>query len=327
MSASLAVAIACSRPAMASEVLAALAADPDAGRLEVALAGAVDAVVVPDGLAVTLLRCDATHPNVRRNLAIAATVAPLVAMLDDDAAPAPGWVAAALAVDPTSTTVQTGPEVPWRTSETALLLHAVCGARVAEGTAAHLHQQEGSVAWTDVPFCNVVVPRHLLERTGLLPVEVPADMDDFAWLVTMRGVAAFRSVPQQVVRHDRYPDGVGELLRERWRLRRRTGEKLITHPGVYLRVPQAVAALAAPWVGVAVVVRRPRLAAAGAIAYGALVATALPPLRRHGGWQAVRRGLPLIPALHASTIVAINLGVARALAGRADDHTWHRADL
>jgi GT2 family glycosyltransferase len=102
---------ACGRIATLRRCMAALAAQqPVAGGLEVVVsidgpdpdAAAVRAEA-PDGLRLTVLEAPRTGPAGARNRGAAAASAPLVAFVDDDCEPAPGWAAAleaALAREP-----------------------------------------------------------------------------------------------------------------------------------------------------------------------------------------------------------------------------------
>ena len=317
------VVVACSRPERLRGIAEALAQESSASGVSVELAacGAVeglDAAGWP--VPTTLVVCRQTHPNLRRQLAIDASAGPIVAFVDDDALPQPGWLSAAGALPVDGDEVWTGPEVPVRTSPAALLAHAVARSPLAEGTRAHVAEGDGPVAWFEVPFCNLVIGRRLLDELAPLRTDVPWDLDDFVVCraAEARG-ARFRNRPDLVVAHDRYPDRVGDWLRAKGQARRRTGQKLVHHPDPYLRLPGAVVAAAVPWVGIAGLAvagrHRPRLVRVGAVAYGAAVLAE--------GWRTGRRGTDVarfaaaLAALHAVSIVGMQVGVAEALVDRA----------
>lgn len=243
-----------------------------------------------------------------------------MAFLDDDAVPAPGWLEAALAVDPTGPVVVTGPEVPVRRSPAARLAHSVCSSVVAEGTRAHTATGATSVAWHEVPFCNCVVPRALIDAVGPPSETVPWDADDFEWFHRMREVAAFRSDPSLLVAHDRYPDRIVEFLAGRWRLRQRAGEKLVELPELYRAVPATALAGAVPWAGVVALLaagrRRRGLVGAVLLAYALVLATTVPGAARRVGWRSVPGHVGTTVALHVASVGGVQVGLLRALAGR-----------
>lgn len=316
----LAVVIPCTRPTAASGCLSALAQQAGADDVEVAVVGDVDGVVVPDGLATQLIACATRHPNVRRNVGIAATAAPLVALVDDDTEPLDGWVSRAMGVDPDGSDAVVGREVPLRDTPTATLLHAVCSSVFTEGTRAHVHGSAAAVAWTDASFCNLVVPRALFASAGIPSTEVAADVDDLEWSLRVRDRVRFVADPHLVVRHDRYPDSVAAFLRYRWRLRTRGGQKLVTYPGIYWRIPQMGVLVAAPWLGLAVAgALGPRRAwRLGWSAWGALALAQVPAARRFGGWRAWPAFVGIATALQVISVVGVQAGLVAALLGRRD---------
>lgn len=308
--------IACARPHRLAECVAPLA-EAAPGCVEVVAAGDV-AGLDPGSLPVTvrLIPVEERHTNVRRNAALAATTAPLVAFLDDDAVPQPGWVEAALAVDPQGSVIVTGPEIPTRGSATAVVLHAAASLPLAEGTRAHVAIAPGPVRWWDVPFCNCVVPRWVLDEVGPPAEDIPWDADDLELFRRTARVASHRNDPRLLVAHDRYPDRVGAHLAEKARDRWRTGAKIIELPQVYGEVPGVVAAaLAAPVALLAAVAagrHRARVVVLGGALYLTAAVLAAAPARRRVGWRRVPRVAAVAIAVQIITVVAVPLGALAA---------------
>ena len=299
-----------------------LSAQPSADRIEVLAVGDVDSVARDAALpfALHLIPCPERHANARRNLAIARAAAPRVAFLDDDTVPREGWLEAALAVDPEVRRLVTGPEEPLQSGATPSLVYAVTSHLLAEGTRAHVNPRDEAVDWTEAPFCNLVLPARVFREVGLPSTDIPWDMDDFEFCRRARTSYEFWNDPRLRVRHDRYPDSVRRWLGYKWRQRVRIGEKLVSHAHVYARIPGVVAVALAPWIALlALLVLRPPpslLLAAGAVAYGLLLALQLPHASRSLGLRGVPGYLALVFAVHVLTIVGVQVGLARGLLGR-----------
>lgn len=316
----LAIIVACARPHLLEGLLAPLAAAPSS--IEIAIAGDVgelDPRSLP--VPVALVPVDDRHTNVRRSAAIAVTTAPLLAFLDDDACPTEGWLGAALSVDPEGMEIVTGPERPADQGATARLVHSVCSSRLAEATRAHTSMVAARVSWHEVPFCNCIVPRAVVDAVGPPSRAVAWDADDFEFFGRARRVASFRTDPSLLVTHDRYPDSIRGFLASRWSLRVRSGEKLVAHPRLYLTVPATVIAGVAPLVAVVGLVaargNRGRLLRLGALVYGAALASTVPGAARRTDLRSVPRHLVVLAGLHLVTVAGVQFGLLRALVGRA----------
>ncbi len=304
---------------MASACLAGLAAQHRASEVEVVVVGDVAGVIVPAGLATTSIPLADLHTNLRRDTAIRLLSTPLIALLDDDTVPQPGWLDAALTVDPCASIIVTGPEHAFLHHPTAQLIEAVSSSILTEGSLAHRVETRREVGWTDVPFSNVVLPRHVIETAGGLALDQPADIDDLEFMLRARCTATFLNDPALLVVHDRYPASIADLLRYRWRVRRRVGEKLVTHPWLYWRIPPAVVVATAPTTGLVALrlLGSKRTLGLGSTLYGAILgAQAVIGLRRVG----LRRTpafVGLTVALHIVNITAVQVGIIKALVGRA----------
>lgn len=316
---SVSVVVACTRPGRVAGIAAALAAGP---RVPVELVVVGDVGELPPAgwpVPTVLVPCDEPHPNVRRNRGLDRAHAPVVALLDDDAVPGPGWLAEAARCPVDGDEVWTGPERPTRTSSDAQLAAAVAGSVLAEGSRAHIEPRDRPVRWYEVPFCNAVVPRRLVDRVGRPAEDIPWDMDDFHWCRQAAAAGAtFRSRAALAIAHDRYPDRFTDWLAAKAADRRRTGEKLVRYPGLYARVPGVAVAAAGPWVvlGAFAVAGRARwrLAAAAKLAYVAVVAVEARGGGRRGA-DAWRTAGGLV-ALHAVSVASMQAGIADGLARR-----------
>ncbi len=235
------------------------------------------------GMPSSVVACPETHPNRRRTLGLEVAAAPVIAFIDDDALPEPGWLAAASRLPVAAREIWTGPESPVRTSRGARLAYAVSSSVLAEGTRAHVDRRDRVIRWSDVPFCNLVTTSTLLDEIGPPSSDVPWDMDDFELCrrAHRRGVT-FRNVAELAIRHDRYPDRLGDWLADKAADRRRTGEKLVTHPHLYSRVPGVVAAAVVPWLVAATL----GLTARSATRLGPPSEPGVPPMPRRSQWPA-----------------------------------------
>lgn len=62
-------------------------------------------------------------------------------------------------------------------------------------------------------------------------------MDDFHFFYKIRNEITFLNVKELKIFHDRYPDNYNKFFKYKYKNRFRTGEKVITHPGIYLKIP------------------------------------------------------------------------------------------
>lgn len=314
------VVVACTEPSRIRAIAEALATGT-ANACELVVAG--DVRGLPDDgwpVPTTLIPCDDPHPNLRRSLAVAASTAPIVAFLDDDAVPRPGWldVACSMAVD--TREVWTGPEEPTRTTAGARFAAEVAASVVAEGTRAHVHLRHRTVRWFEAPFCNLVTSRSFLDEVGMPATDIAWDLDDFVWCRRAAGRGAvFRNRPDLRIGHDRYPDGFAGWLRRKAVERRRTGHKLVLYPDLYLRIPAVVLAAAAPVVAVATLgapaPTRRRIRATATVAY-AMTLTVESHRAGRRGVAAIRFAAGLV-GLHVVSVGAMATGVAHGLWNQA----------
>ncbi|MDA2932758.1 hypothetical protein MYX82_00280 [Acidobacteria bacterium AH-259-D05] len=317
----LSIVIACNRPRALSACLAGLADQESNARFEVIAVGNVNGVSAEEhDFNLVLIPCAESHTNFRRNLGIIRTCAPRIGFLDDDAVPESSWVKAAVTLDPDSNRVLTGPETPLSSGPTSALVFGVCQNILAEGTRAHVNNCPETVSWSEVPFCNCVVPKWLFDVGGRLATDVPWDLDDFEFFFRLRCHAVFKNVPELAIRHDRYPDAVGRFLAYKWKQRVRTGEKIVSYPHLYARIPAVVLCALLPWVSVSVLILLPvpatTVVTAGLLIYGGLVVSQAGIAFRCGGLRQILIYLSLMVMLHAVTVIGVQLGLVRSLLGR-----------
>lgn len=314
----LSIVIAVTRPEALEACLHGLEAQSGTQPFEVLAVGDVDGVdFEPTSFTLTLVPCASRHANVRRNIGIARSHGALVGLLDDDTIPDAHWVQTALELDPDGDTIFTGPERPVAQGPQARLVYAVSRSKLGAGTKSHVNQCCEPVCWYQVPFCNCVIPRRIFALTGPLAEDIPWDMDDFEFCMRAREVARFANEPRLSLRHDRYPDSVLEYLRYRFRLRRRTGEKLISHPWLYGRILPVLVVAAFPWASFLLTV----LLSGQALFFWSFMATFysagllghIPAAYGHGGWKIVLPYLGLMAAHHVVTVTGVCLGTLTGL--------------
>ena len=318
------VLVACTRPELIEGIARSLAADAGSVPYELLVAGDVaglGAGLDPDRwpAPTTLIDCDTIQLNLMRRLMASRARGQVIAFLDDDAVPQPGWLSVAATLPPDSTEVWTGPERPTRSTPGALLAAEIGASVLAEGYRGHVGVGDHPVRWYEAPFCNLVVGRELLERVGLPDPQMVWDLDDFDFCrrAALHG-ATFRTRDDLCILHDRYPADTREWLARKARERRRTGEKLIRYPSIYLRIPSVVVAATAPWalVGLAALTvrRRRALLVPFGLAYAtAVAAEALRNGRR--GRRATEFALGMV-ALHVVSTAALQLGIGIGVGSR-----------
>ncbi len=314
----LSIVIAVTRPRALEACLRGLEEQRGDCHFEVIAVGDVEAVSFESSrYSLALVPCSPRHANVRRNLGLARSRGALVAFLDDDTIPDPHWVETAVTLDPEGAIILTGPERPVATGKQAQLIYAVSRSRLGAGTKSHINLRREPVGWYQVPFCNCVLPRRVIELAGPPAEDIPWDMDDFEFCLRAREVADFANEPRLSLRHDRYPDSVPDFLRYRFRLRRRTGEKLVSHPWLYGRVLPVLAVAAFPWAAFLLTV----LLSGQALFFWSFMATVysvgllghIPAAFGHGGWKMILPYLGLMAAHHAVTLTGVSLGTLTGL--------------
>ena len=103
------------------------------------------------------------------------------------------------------------------------------------------------LSWHDVPFCNCIIPKIFFEKFGLPSEEYPWDLDDFEFCRRVKKNAKFMNIPELIIRHDRYPDSLRKFLLYKWKLRVRTGEKIILYPEFYYKMIPVIFITLLPW--------------------------------------------------------------------------------
>jgi hypothetical protein len=314
----LSIVIAATRPKALEACLQGLEAQSGTQPFEVLAVGDVDGVdFQPSRFALALVPCASRHANVRRNIGILRSRGALVGLLDDDTIPDPHWVETALELDPDGDTILTGPERPVAQGAQAQLVYAVSRSKLGAGTKSHVNHCCEPVCWYQVPFCNCVIPRRIFALAGPLAEDIPWDMDDFEFCMRAREVARFANEPRLSLQHDRYPDSVLDYLRYRFQLRRRTGEKLVSHPWLYGRILPVLAVAAFPWAAFLLTV----LLSGQALFFWSFMATVysvgllghIPAAFGHGGWKMILPYLGIMAAHHAVTFSGVCLGTLTGL--------------
>ena len=314
----LSVVIPCSRPTVVARGLEGFARQNGNTEFEVIVVGDVEGISKSyDRFRLKLIPCKERHSNVRRNIGISQAGAPLIGFIDDDAVPEQYWVMTAVSLDPTAKMILTGPEKPATSAPTSDLVYAVSQNRYAEGTRSHVNGVREEVSWADVPFCNCIVPRHVFNTVGMPAIDIPWDMDDFEFCMRARRVVRFENVPELAISHDRYPDSVIGFLHYKWRLRIRTGEKLLSHPQLYGRIPAVLGCAILPGaIAVLVLLSSPYVALIGLGGYVTMLVAQSRSAIHWGGMKGVIPYLAVMAALHAVTLVGVQVGMMRGVLRR-----------
>lgn len=246
------------------------------------------------------------NPAVRRNRAAGMARGSILAFIDDDAFADPYWMARAvdfLEANPEAGAVGGPDPAPPGSPSAELLSDTLLATRfIGSGIAAHQSLRGiGPVRrpW-DVALVNLFVRKELFDRLGGFDESIGYIGEDTDLLARLASISSVWYHQNLVVRHRRrrFP---GPYLRQRWRYRVKTGERLVKGEKSYRALP-VLLFLAAGFAGIAVAIAWPMVAvlllAAYAVATLSLAAsvTKLPLL-----WW------PLIPvafALHHATYFA-----------------------
>jgi hypothetical protein len=276
---------------------------------------------VYEGLQLILIPCEDLHVNIRRNLGIQHSNAPRLAFLDDDSIPRPGWVQEALKLCPTEKRFLTGPEYPIERGKISSLIYAVCKNRFCEGDKAHFINKRACVSWLEVPFCNLIAPRLIIDQIGLPATDIPWDVDDIEFCFRARPHVVFENIPELAIYHDRYPDSIRSFLSYKWRRRVRTGEKLISYPHLYFRKTPVVIGACLPWVILTIAIAfsmtfsiaSKTLIMTLLILYMTLLLSQVGPAYRFGGWYSVFPYLGLLSSIHLVSFTGVQWGILKSL--------------
>ena len=312
------VLVACTRPELIEGILQALLSEADSASCELVVGGAVGGLCLsPTHLPVTLIECDPKQLNQTRLLMAERARGSVLAFLDDDAVPLPGWLAVAASLPADSTEIWTGPEIPTRSSPGAVLASQVGASILAEGYWGHIGVGDHPVRWYEVPFCNLVLRSELLDHVGLPDAKMVWDLDDFDFCrrAAAQG-AGFRTRQGLSIRHDRYPDRISDWFIRKARDRYRTGSKLVRYPALYLKIPSVVVAAGLPWVGLVVlgVARRRQWQVVGIFGGAYFLAVAVEATsKERKGCSAGKFAAGLI-ALHVTSTAALQAGLAVGVA-------------
>lgn len=281
MKTGLSVIIACTRPKAAADCLKGFSEQYLQEKFEVIVVGDVDGLRQEDyHFPLLIIEEENRHANRRRNIGLVRSKGDIIAFLDDDTIPDPTWTKAVFElIKPGDLKVLTGPETPIDSDPARYLIYQISCNYFSEFSKAHINTKEEKIGWRDVPFANLVTTRQVMERTGPLAEDIPWDMDDFDLCWKAKDFAGFFNFPSLSIRHDRYPKTLASFFLYRWRLRLRTGEKIISHPKTYLAIyPIAFIALLPFLLGLFLYLSPALFAGAavgGGIAYGIFLASQL----------------------------------------------------
>lgn len=252
----LSVVIAASRPVELGACLTGLAAqEVEPGALETIVVTDPGFALpsVPAGLAVTALASPDPHPARKRNLGAAAAKGELLAFLDDDAVPPPGWAGAALALArPDEPAVWGGPNRDLRPHWRYRLAQSVQAHPLFEGLRSHrgVPTVEEEVGIHDLPSCNMILSRALFERLRGFAEDRSYFLEDVDLNFRARAAGArLRLASALAVQHDIRPL-VWPFLRYKFRTRFMIGRLAPQAPHLYADAAQLRLVHATWWLAV-----------------------------------------------------------------------------
>ncbi len=262
-----------------------------------------------------LIPCDTLHANVRRNIGVKHSVSARIGLMDDDCIPDENWINEACSHSHEKSIVVSGMELPLADSGSfSALSYKVLSTPITELSINHTLAKEQEIKWHEVVFCNCVLSKSAWENSGGFSESIPWDMDDFHFCYGLKERFIFLNSPRLKVQHNRYPTSFNKLIAYKWNLRVRTGEKIVTHPGIYLRVPAVVAAFLFPWLAFMIsgflLLVCPVVLLTILLVYMGLIS-----FTSFRNYPAVLKSAAILLSVQIITIVAIQYGFCRALFG------------
>jgi GT2 family glycosyltransferase len=220
--------------------LDALAAQAAAPPFEIIVVSAQEPASRTD-LLVGWIRMEERNPAMRRNRGADFAAGRKLAFVDDDARPAPDWIARGAATRaPVVGGVDLLPEGSPYGERLSDLLLATPG--IGSGIPAHERSPRGGPVRSpsDLALCNLLVERELFDSLGGFDESIGYIGEDTDFIRrAMTGGAKPELDPALVVRHRRraFP---GAFLAQRWRYRVKTGRRLVERPAETLTPKIAV---------------------------------------------------------------------------------------
>ena len=286
-------------------------------RFELVIVGAT-AEGLPADARVRFAAAPDRNPAIRRNLGAGQARGEILAFLDDDAFAEPGWIERAVGwLDEHPGVVALGgPDpAPEDSGPAELISDTLLATRwIGSGIAAH-QARPGIFAvkrpW-DVALVNLFVRRSAFEEAGGFDESIGYIGEDTDLLrrLARKGIVLYHEGVLVRHRRRRYP---GPYLRQRWRYRVKTGERLVRGGGYW--TPQVAVFLAAGAAFLLAIALVPAFALGMLVVYALLTtALAIPATRLRARWW------PLLPvaflAHHAVYWCGMVAGMVRGMLGR-----------
>ena len=259
------------------------------------------------------------NPARRRNIAAKAALSPVLAFIDDDAAAPPDWLERGLrylASDPAAAGCG-GPNLRFDDASEAELITDMILTAPLIGAGSRAYRGSGGTATArpgELHLVNLFVRAEWWKKVGGLDETMGYGAEDTEFIDrATRAGAEFFFVPELTVRHRRRPFGL-HYLRQRFTLRQQTGRLFARRPGIYARNPGFWAALAFPFVLLALLFV-PCLLLAAVVGYCGLTI-----FLSHAGWSGRPRLMLLAPAAfflhHLTYAIGLWLGMIKGFVAR-----------
>lgn len=226
------------RPEPLARTLAALARESESSQIEVVVcddgspaeeAAAIDAAVARQpSLSVRVIRQENAGPAAARNTGARASDAPLILFLDDDCAPAPGWIAAHRRERSPGERIAVMGHVAWspHVEVTPFMEHVLRGAQFNYGAIA----DPARVPFTCFYTANCSLWRDDLERAGWFDATLPPYMEDTEFAYRLVGSGTRIVYREDAVVHHEHAVELGPYLDRQRRAGRAAVEVVARHP-------------------------------------------------------------------------------------------------
>jgi GT2 family glycosyltransferase len=284
---------------------------PDSVELIVVHGPGFEMPAVPRPLIARTIEMMEPHPAAMRNTGAQIACGGVLAFLDDDAVPPPGWAAAALElVPPAGCIVAGGPNRDGRSNWRFRLAQAIQEHPLLEGLVSHRAAERlRDVGIHDLPLCNLVVPKALFERLGGLSSATSYFLDDVDFNARAKAAGARLVLsPDLSIHHDLRPL-IWPYLEYKFHTRYMIGRLLCERPDLYADAWQLRLIQLAWWMAVPLVVavwRWPALAVTLISAYLVVVLVCFGSKLRDP--LVAVCGVPALLAVHVATFAGYTGG-------------------
>lgn len=247
------------------------------------------------------------------NLAVSKAKAARVAFLAGDAVPQPGWLRAAVAVDPAAAVMRTGPEPPLNPLGRSGCVYSALNSPLTSILWPRGSGAAREVRWYQVSLRNLVVPRRILGKTGRFDESLPEAASAADFLLRASPHVSFEADPGLKASTDAYPEDLRGLWEYAFDLAVDSGAGLGSCTHLFGRSLWILGWSIGPWVVANFLVFAPWFRIPFLVGYPLLMLARIPRIKRIPGNRGVWRGLLCLPTVQLALAAGMQVGLARWL--------------